>query len=177
MSAVSLRIAFLQGWPRFLVKKTDRFSCQLQPDEKRKKDVWTVMYDDNKAKQPWLGIVKSMGEDWDPAERCGEIEKRLENYRKDGIISLEYRQDPNTPKQEVICAKTELSGDGCPLLLTLDVGVDGYNALREMTEALRSSETFDQNSEGKSANSNFSKESPVVYLQPFLAKEDRLAGR
>ncbi|MEM1168782.1 MAG: COP23 domain-containing protein [Cyanobacteria bacterium P01_H01_bin.35] len=171
----SLGINAFQSRSPYLVKKTDRFSCELQPDAE--KDVWTVMYDDNKVKQPWLGIVKSMGEDWHPAERCGEIERRLENYRKDGLFSLEYRQDPNTPKQQVICAKTKLSGDGCPLLLTLDVGVDGYEALREMTEALRSSKTFDQNSEGKLANYNFSEESPVIYLQPFLAKEDRLAGK
>jgi len=155
-----------------LVKKTDRFSCELPKDT----NVWTVMYDNGK-KQPWLGMVIPMGGGWTPARRCEEIERRLEYFRQDGLLSLEYRDDSNTPKQKVICAKTKLSGDGCPLLLTLDVEVDGYEVLRKMTEALRSGERVDQNTEGKLANSNFSRELPVVYLQPFLAKEDRLAGR
>ena len=177
MQAVGLGIDIVKGRPTFFVKKTDRFSCELRPDTERRKDVWTVMYDNNKGQQPWLGMVITMGGGWSPERRCQEIEERLEDFRKDGLFSIEYRQDPNAPEQEVICAKTKLSGDSCPLLLTLDVGVDGYKELREMTEALRNGTTVYQNSEGKLANSNFSRESPVVYLQPFLAKEDRLAGK
>ena len=113
-----------------------------------------------------------MGGGWTPARRCEEIERRLEYFRQDGLYTLEYRKDPNTPQQEVICAKTRLSGNNCPLLLTLDEKVDGYQALADMTTALLSDETFEQNSEAKLANSSFSRESPVVYLEPFLAKED-----
>lgn len=100
--------------------------------------------------------------------------RRLEYFRQDGLDTLEYRKDPNTPEQQVICAKTQLSGNNCPLLLTLNTGVDGYQALVDMTTALFSDETFNQNSQAKLANSKFSKEFPVIYLQPFLAKEDRL---
>ncbi len=155
------------------VKPTDRFSCELREET----SIWTVMYDDGKKKQPWLEIEKTMGGGWSPPRRCEKIQERLEYFRKDGLLSLEYRNDANTPKQQVICAKTKLNNNGCPLLLTLDVGVDGYQALSNMTEALRIGETVQQNTEGKLANSNFSRDLPVVYLQPFLAKEDRLAGK
>ena len=127
-----------------------------------------------KDKKPWLDIVIPMGGGWTPARRCEEIERRLEYFRQDGLDTLEYRKDPNTPEQQVICAKTQLSGNNCLLLLTLDTGVDGYQALVDMTTALFSDETFNQNSQAKLANSKFSKEFPVIYLQPFLAKEDRL---
>lgn len=169
MDAVGFGIEISQNWPpSLLVTKTDRFFCELQNDTK----VWTVMYHSDKGKQPWLGIVRSMGGGWTPARRCEEIERRLEYFRQDGLYTLEYRKDPNTPQQEVICAKTRLSGNNCPLLLTLDQKVDGYQALADMTTALLSDETFEQNSEAKLANSSFSRESPVVYLEPFLAKED-----
>ena len=177
IDAVGLGIDIRQSWPTFFVKKTDRFSCELRPDTNKGEEVWTVMYDNGKKKLPWLDMVIPMGGGWSPAKRCEEVERRLEYFRKDGLDSLEYRKDPKTPEQEVICVKTKLSGDSCPLLLTLDVGVDGYQAMGDMTKALRTGKTVEQNSKGKLANSNFSKESPVVYLQPFLAKEDRLAGK
>ncbi|MDE5096662.1 MAG: COP23 domain-containing protein [Trichodesmium sp. St11_bin5] len=172
MDIVGFGIDLAQVWPAsLLIKKTDRFSCELQDNTK----VWTVMYDGDQGKKPWLGIVKKMGGGWTTARRCEEVERRLEYLRKHGLYTLEYRKDPNTPLQEVICAKTLKSGNNCPLLLTLDQGVDGYQALVDMTNALFSDETFEQNSEARLANSNFSRELPVVYLEPFLAKEDRLA--
>ncbi|NEQ41864.1 MAG: hypothetical protein F6K40_39070 [Okeania sp. SIO3I5] len=177
MDGVSLGIDIVQGWPRFLVKKTDRFSCELQPNAERKEDVWTVVYDNDKGKQPWLGMVISMGGGWTPAKRCEAIEERLEDYRKDGLLSLYYRNDPNTPGQQVICAKTKLSGDGCPLLLTLNKEVDGYTALGDITKALWDGTSVYHNGDGKSVNSDFSRESPVIHLQPFLATEDRLVEK
>ncbi|NEP77295.1 MAG: hypothetical protein F6K39_03385 [Okeania sp. SIO3B3] len=172
MSAVSLRIAFLQGWPPFLVRKTDRFSCELRPDTEIGKDVWTVMYDNDKGKQPWLGMVIPMGRGWSPERRCQEIEKRLENFREDGLISLGYRDNPNTPQQQVLCVKTKLSGDGCPLLITLDVGMDGYQALRDITKALRNG-----TSSYHSSNSDSSRELGKVSLTTLLAEEDKEAGK
>lgn len=167
----SLGMNVMQSLSPFLVKKTDRFSCELRPDTERGKDVWTVMYDDGKKKQPWLGMVIPMGGSWTPERRCQEIEKRLENFRQDGLISLGYRDDSHTPQQQVLCVKTNLSGDSCPLLMTLDVDTDGYQALRETTKALRNENIFHQ-----SSNSDFSGESPVVFLEPFLAEEDKLPG-
>nr|WP_293102853.1 hypothetical protein [Okeania sp. SIO2F4] len=57
-------------------------------------------------------------------------------------------------------------------MMTLDVGTDGYQALRATTKALRNGRYFEQ-----SANSGSSRESRVVYLETFLAKEDKLAGK
>ncbi len=172
MDAVGLGIDIVQGLPTVFVKKTDRFSCELRQDINKGKEVWTVMYDNGKKKQPWLGMVIPMGGGWSPQRRCQEIEKRLESFRQDGLVSLGYRDDPNTPQQQVLCVKTKLSGDACPLLMTLDVGTDGYQALRATTKALRNGRHFEQ-----SANSGSSRESRVVYLETFLAKEDKLAGK
>ncbi|MGB3267093.1 MAG: hypothetical protein WBA89_24460 [Microcoleus sp.] len=79
----------------------------------------------------------------------------------------------------MICAKTKLSGDGCPLVLTLNPGSDtqAYQAMRDMTENLLNGGTgVYQNSEGKLATSQFSPSSPEIDLTPFLAEEDRIAG-
>ncbi len=172
MDAVGLGIDIVKGRSTVLVKKADRFSCELRQDTKKGKQVWTVMYENDEKKQPWLGMVITMGGVWSPERRCQEIEKRLENFREDGLVSLGYRDDPNTPQQQVLCVNTELSGDSCPLLMTLDVGTDGYQALRATTKALRNGRYFEQ-----SANSGSSRESRVVYLETFLAKEDKLAGK
>ncbi len=137
MDAVGLGIDIVQGLPTVFVKKTDRFSCELRQDTNKGKEVWTVMYDNGKKKQPWLGMVIPMGGGWSPERRCQEIERRLESFRQDGLVSLGYRDDPNTPQQQILCVNTELSGDSCPLLMTLDVGTDGYQALRATTKALK----------------------------------------
>ena len=113
-----------------------------------------------------------MGGGWPPGKRCEEIDRRLDNYRQDGLVALFSRKDPNTPGQEVICAKTLTNGNNCSLVLTLDVGVDGYAALRDMTEALRTGKTVYHNDEAIAANSKFSPESPIIYLEPYLALEE-----
>ncbi|MGD1699052.1 hypothetical protein [Dapis sp. BLCC M229] len=59
------------------VTKTDSFSCELREET----NIWTVMYDNGKKKQPWLEIVISMGEDWYPPRRCEKIQERLEYFR------------------------------------------------------------------------------------------------
>ncbi len=165
-------ISFRNGSPQLIVKKSDRFSCELRMDTTRGKDVWTVIYDSDKRIQPWLGIVIPMGGGWTPARRCEEIERRLDNYRQDGLVALFSRTVLNTPGQEVICAKTLSNGNNCSLVLTLNVGVDGYVALQDMTEALRTGETVYHSDEAIASNSQFSPQSPFIYLEPYLALED-----
>jgi hypothetical protein len=171
-------IAIVQGWPPLLFGKDARFSCQNQPDTQRGSEVWTVMYRHDKGQQPWLKMVTTLGGDYTPLKRCEEISERLNGYRKDGLIRLAYRDDPKTPNQYVICAKTKLSGEGCPLLVTLKPGseTEAYNAMRDMTKNLLSGTGVYQNSEGKLATSKFSPSSPEIDLTPFLAEEDRIAG-
>lgn len=177
-AVVGAGIAYIQGWPPLLFGKNARFSCQIIPDTQRGGEVWTVMYRHDKGQQPWLKMVTTLGSDFKPARRCEIIADRLEGFRKDGVIRLGYRSDPNTPKQYVICAKTKLSGDSCPLLVTLKPGSDteAYNAMRDMTENLLTGSGVYQNSQGKLATSKFSKDSPEIDLTPFLAEEDRIAG-
>lgn len=159
---------------KLVVEKTDRFWCELKLDPNRGKDIWTVMYDNDKGIQPWLGMVIPMGGGWTEAKRCDAIADRLENFRQDGLQAIDFRSDPNTPRQEVICVKTQLSGEGCPLLLTLDVDVDGYGALRDITGGLRKGAiVYQSDSDAVAANSRFSRESPIIYLTPYLAAEDR----
>jgi hypothetical protein len=177
-TVVGVGIAYTQGWPPLLFGQNARFSCQLRPDTQRGGEVWTVMYRHDKGQQPWLKMVTTLGSDFKPAKRCEIISERLEGFRKDGLIRLAYRGDPNTPEQYVICAKTKLSGDSCPLLVTLKPGSDteAYNAMRDMTENLLTGTGVYQNSEGKSATSKFSPDSPEINLTPFLAEADLVAG-
>jgi hypothetical protein len=177
-TVVGAGIAYTQGWPPLLFGKNARFSCQLQPDTQRGSEVWTVMYRHDKGQQPWLRMVTTLGGGYEPIKRCEIIAERLEGFRKDGLIRLAYRGDPNTPEQYVICAKTKLSGDSCPLLVTLKPGSDteAYNAMRDMTENLLTGTGVYQNSEGKLAISKFSPDSPEINLTPFLAEADLVAG-
>jgi Circadian oscillating protein COP23 len=177
-AVVGAAIAYAQGWPPLLFGQNARFSCQIQPDPQRGSDVWTVMYRHDKGQQPWLKMVTTLGGDYTPPKRCEIIAERLNGYRKDGLIRLAYRDDPKTPNQYVICAKTKLSGEGCPLLVTLKPGseTEAYKAMRDMTENLLNGTGVYQNSEGKLATSKFSETSPEIDLTPFLAEEDRIAG-
>lgn len=178
VAVVGAGIAYAQGWQPLLFEKDARFSCQLQPDTQWGGDVWTVMYRHDKGQQPWLKIVTTLGGGYDPLKRCEEISERLNGYRKDGLIKLAYRDEPKTPNQYVICAKTKLSGEGCPLVLTLKKGseTEAYNAMRDMTENLLNGTGVYQNSEGKQVVPKFSPSSPEIDLTPFLAEEDRIAG-
>ncbi|MBD1929006.1 hypothetical protein H6F74_22560 [Trichocoleus sp. FACHB-90] len=173
ISAAALANDFINGKkpPLLFSGKNDRFTCEQQhyPNEG---EIWTVVYHNDKEAQPWLRMVNTFGDDWNTLKRCGEIENRLENYRKDGLIAFDYRADPTTPSQSVICAKTKLSGDNCPLLVTLDVGVDPYLSLSKMIEALENKNTVDQNSNGESSAPLLSPASPSVHLGNFLADED-----
>ena len=166
-------VKFAEGKEEDLLVKETRFWCEQRLDNG--KDIWTVMYDNDKGTpQPWLGMVIPMGGGWTEANRCDAIANRLENFRQDGLQKIDFRSDPNTPRQEVICVKTKLSGEGCPLLLTLDVGADGYEALRDITQGLRNGAIVYQNDgDALSANARFSRESPIIYLTPYLAAEDR----
>jgi Circadian oscillating protein COP23 len=139
VAVAGVAIAYAQGWSPLVFGKDARFSCQSQPDTQRGGEVWTVMYRHDKGQQPWLKMVTTLGSDYTPLRRCEIISERLNTYRKDGLTKLSYRGDPNTPKQYVICAKTKLSGDSCPLLVTLKPGSDteAYNAMRDMTESLQ----------------------------------------
>lgn len=168
--------------PRFLVSSSSRFYCELRPDSEQGGEIYTVMYRHDKGRKPWLRLVTTLGGNWSPQARCEEIARRLEGFREDGLLSLTYRDDPNTPTQYVICAKTKASKDGCPLLLTLLRGADPDKMLRQVAESLipgSNVSTEPQNSGGMistSSNSSSKLEPLVVDLKNHLSKEDQQAG-
>lgn len=155
-----------------MVGRKDRFSCELYPDTDKGGEIWTVMYrKDNQKSQPWLKMVTTLGGNWTPLERCQEIARKLELYREDGLIKLDYRSDPNITNQKVICAYTKKNGENCHLVITLKPNADGYETLREMTTALHGGDGIYQNSDG--TNVQISSQSPAINLSNFLSKEDR----
>ncbi|MCL1469265.1 COP23 domain-containing protein [Argonema antarcticum] len=119
-----------------LVKSDSRFYCQLEADPNRGGEVWTVMYRSDKGTKAWLRMVRSMGNGFNTQKRCEEISRRLDIYRLDGLIGFDFRTDPNTSKQYVLCAKTTISNTGCPLVLTLMPKDDPYEELRKVAGAL-----------------------------------------
>jgi hypothetical protein len=121
-------------------------------------------------------MVNTFGTDWGTPKRCEEIAKRLEGFRKDGLLELTYRNDPNTPNQAVICAITKSSGKNCELLVTLKPGANGYESLKKALEALETGNTVDEISNGGSSASSLSPASPSVPLVNLLADEDLKAG-
>ncbi|MCL1464248.1 COP23 domain-containing protein [Argonema galeatum] len=164
------------GWqPTLFGGRNDRFYCQQDADTSRGGSVWTVVYRNDKGAQPWLKMVNSFGDGWNTQKRCNEIADRLEGFRNDGLTQLTYRDDSDTPTQAVICAKTKLSGDNCPVLVTLIPGADGYESLRKITEALRNGTTVDQSSGSRLTTSTFSS---TINLSGLLADEDlKAAGK
>ncbi|MBD2179650.1 hypothetical protein H6S82_03700 [Planktothrix sp. FACHB-1355] len=177
IAAAGLGYAVATDWtPTLFGGKNDRFSCQLSADTSRGGEVWTVVYHHDKGQQPWLKMVNTFGDDWNTQKRCETISDRLEGFRKDGLIALDYRNDPNTPMQAVICAKTKLSPTGCSLVVTLKPLADGYESLRDMTEALRNRGSVEQSSSSVAVAPSFSRSSPVINLGSLLAEEDLKAG-
>lgn len=170
--------AIASGWkpPLLFSRANDRFSCQLRSYPDEGSEIWTIMYRNDKGTQPWLRMVNTFGDDWTTQNRCDKIAERLEDFRKDGLIELTYRTDPNTPRQSVICAKTKLSGENCELLVTLKPDANAYDSFKNMTEALRNGTTVDQGSNSGSASIAISPSSPSVPLGNFLADEDLKVG-
>jgi hypothetical protein len=129
-----------------LISENSRFLCQQQyyPNEG---SIWTVVYDDGKTRHPWMRMVNEFGGGWNQEKRCDTIAERLEGFRKDGLIALDYRTDPNTLSQYVICARTKLSGDkNCPLLVTLKSNEDPYPAFSKSFAALQTNSYVDRSS-------------------------------
>jgi hypothetical protein len=171
----SLAYSVQSGWVEIMFSgKNDRFHCAERSDTENGGKVWMVMYRNDKVTKPWLKMVNSFGEDYNTQKRCDVISQRLEIFRQDGLLALNYRVDPKIPDQPFICAKTKLSGDNCELLVTLTRGANGYESLRKMTEALRNGTVVEQSS-GSTALPPLSPSSPEVNLQNMLAKEDVLA--
>lgn len=123
------------------VPPQSQFICAKRPDPDpaMARQVWTVLYQKNSEQQPkeWLYMVREMGDGWNTNVRCMEIAYRMNIYKDAGLISFEYRPDANTPKQWVICARTQ-APQGCPPVVTLIPGdeVAAMAALQRVVKGL-----------------------------------------
>jgi hypothetical protein len=134
-------------WQPLYVPENSRFFCQQQTYSEDGQ-VWTIFHNNgNDNPLPWMRMVNEFGGEWNGAKRCDAIADRLELFRKDGLIELNYRSDPNTPKQFVICAKTKKSGGNCPLLVTLKPNEDPYSAFSKSVAALHNRKYVDLSTE------------------------------
>lgn len=93
-----------------------RFTCEVMDDG------YTVMY--HPKSQPdrsyeWAQ-PRAMGGGWSEDRRCGEIARRLEFYRPDGLQELAVSQVNN---YDIICVTTEKNPE-CRIVLTVPPGED-----------------------------------------------------
>lgn len=142
----------LTGWKFIPVLAGDDsfFFCQQQLYGNEL--AWTIVHQKGPVGKNWMRMVHEFGGDWNQGKRCETIADRLETFRKDGLIALDYRQDPVTPSQWVICAKTKKSQDNCPLLVTLKPGEDPYKAFSSTFGALLQDNYVDRGSGPQTQN-------------------------
>ncbi len=93
-----------------------RFSCQIVNGQ------YTVMYQPQTQpgqSYPWA-VPSNMGGGWNPTKRCGEISRRLEQYRPDGLIDMQTAIENG---YNTVCVTTQRVS-GCRIVLTVPPGQD-----------------------------------------------------
>ncbi len=93
-----------------------RFSCQIVNGQ------YTVMYQPQSQPgqtYPWA-VPSNMGGGWNPIKRCGEISRRLEQYRPDGLIDMQTAVENG---YNTVCVTTQRVS-GCRIVLTVPPGQD-----------------------------------------------------
>lgn len=93
-----------------------RFSCQIVNGQ------YTVMYQPQTQpgqSYPWA-VPSNMGGGWNPVKRCGEISRRLEQYRPDGLIDMQTAVENG---YNTVCVTTQRVS-GCRIVLTVPLGQD-----------------------------------------------------
>lgn len=113
---LSLTVAAIQlyiGFPKISVAKRSEFYCALSPNPAEGGEDWAVMYRNGRGHtKVWLRMVRSMGGGFDPQRRCDEVAQRLNIYKEDGLISFDYRPDPDTPNRAYLAVGG--GARGCP---------------------------------------------------------------
>ncbi len=93
-----------------------RFSCQIVNGQ------YTVMYQPQSQpgqSYPWA-VPSNMGGGWNPIKRCGEISRRLEQYRPDGLVDMQTAVENG---YNTVCVTTQRAS-GCRIVLTVPPGQD-----------------------------------------------------
>jgi hypothetical protein len=93
-----------------------RFTCQTSSGQ------YTVMYNPESQPgqmYPWA-VPGRMGGGWSPERRCGEIARRLEAYRPDGLVEMRTQVENGL---NTICVTTQ-NVPSCRIVLTVPQGQD-----------------------------------------------------
>ena len=129
------------------LEEISEFKCFYELD-KNGGYTYTLKFRLNKSLsyQPWIRIVKSLGDGWNRKKRCDEIADRLQNIHKyHQIIGFSAREDSKTEKLTfIICAITKSTINNkhfCPEVLTLLPGEEPEKHIDSIIEAM-----FDKNS-------------------------------
>ncbi|MGB8697789.1 MAG: COP23 domain-containing protein [Thermosynechococcaceae cyanobacterium] len=93
-----------------------RFFCQVWGGQ------YTVMYNPESRPNesfPWA-VPQNMGGGWVAEKRCGEISRRLEEYRPDGLLELTNSTENG---YNIVCATTQAK-PACRIVFTVPRGQD-----------------------------------------------------
>jgi hypothetical protein len=110
------------------ISSDQRFVCTNRGGE------YTVMYQpESRPGQafPWA-VPQTLGGGWSADARCFEIARRLEEYRPDGLISLETGTENG---YDILCVTTEDNPD-CRIVLTVPPGRDPMSTRNAVFENL-----------------------------------------
>lgn len=93
-----------------------RFACEVMDGEN------IVMYrpEGQQGQSYEWAKPSTLGGGWTPERRCGEISRRLESYRPDGLDELRVGIENN---YDVLCVTTQANSD-CRIVLTVPPGQD-----------------------------------------------------
>ncbi len=69
---------------------------------------------------PWA-IPAELGGGWNSERRCGEISRRLESYRPDGLLELRTAVENN---YNTVCVTTQKNPEDCEIVFTVPPGKD-----------------------------------------------------
>ena len=95
---------------------TPRFSCEVSGGQ------YTVMYlpESRPGQRYGWATPTGLGGGWTPDRRCGEISRRLEAYRPDGLLEMRTAVENG---YNTICVTTQ-NVPGCRIVLTVPPGQD-----------------------------------------------------
>lgn len=110
-----------------------RFVCQTDAQGRP-----TVMYSPESRPgelYPWA-IPRTLGGGWTAERRCGEIARRLEMYRQDGLVSLTTGVENG---YDIVCVTTE-TNNTCQIVFTVPPGQDAIATRNSVFENLASAD-------------------------------------
>lgn len=105
-----------------------RFTCELLNGR------YTVTYhpkSEPMADYAWA-VPRALGGGWTAEKRCGEISRRLESYRPDGLLELQTAMENN---YETVCVTTEAVPQ-CRIVFTVPPGQDAIATRNQVFENL-----------------------------------------